>query len=105
MLDGKLVKHITAYLVHSGGHSDPARLRANMSNSFQGSIVLGMGFTFDDTDKKGTASSLTLMNELIAKDQRNASRIFPYIGGEEINDSPTHSHPVMPSTSGKWPSY
>jgi hypothetical protein len=67
-------------------------LRANASKSFQGSIVLGMGFTFDDTDTKGAANPLALMRELIAKDPRNAERIFPYIGGEEVNDSPTHAH-------------
>jgi hypothetical protein len=32
------------------------------------------------------------MHRLIAKDPRNAERIFPYIGGEEVNDSPTHGH-------------
>ncbi len=29
---------------------------------------------------------------MIAKDPRNAERIFPYIGGEEINESPLHMH-------------
>ena len=62
------------------------------SKSFIGSYVLGMGFTFDDTDTSGVASPLSLMHELIAKDPRNAERIFPYIGGEEVNDSPTHAH-------------
>ena len=57
-----------------------------------GAIVLGMGFTFDDTDTSGVASPISLMHELIAKDPRNAERIFPYIGGEEVNDSPTHAH-------------
>jgi hypothetical protein len=28
------------------------------------------------------------MHELIARDPRNAERIFPYIGGEELNDDP-----------------
>ena len=51
-----------------------------------------MGFTFDDTDTSGVASPLSLMHELIAKDPRNAERIFPYIGGEEVNNSPTHAH-------------
>ena len=55
-------------------------------------IVLGMGFTFDDTDTKGVASPLAEMHRLIANDPRNAERIFPYIGGEEVNDSPTHAH-------------
>lgn len=91
-LDGRSVDRITAYLFHAGGDDDPDRLRANTGKSFQGSIVLGMGFTFDDTDKKGIASSLTEMQRLIEKDRRNAERIFPYIGGEEINTSPTQAH-------------
>lgn len=51
-----------------------------------------MGFTFDDTDKKGIASPLSEMERLVAKDPHNAERIFPYLGGEEVNDSPTHKH-------------
>ena len=92
ILDGRGVPQITAYLFHAGGHDDPARLKANEEKSFIGSYVLGMGFTFDDTDTSGVASPLSLMRELVAKDPRNAERIFPYIGGEEVNDSPTHAH-------------
>ena len=51
-----------------------------------------MGFTFDDTDKDGVAIADRRDARLIAKDPRNAERIFPYIGGEEVNDSPTHAH-------------
>jgi hypothetical protein len=91
-LDGREVPQITAFLFHDGGDEDPQPLSANANKSFQGSIVLGMGFTFDDTDKKGVANPLSLMRELIAKDSRNAERVFPYIGGEEVNDSPTHAH-------------
>ncbi len=106
-LGGRNVSQITAYLFHTGGNDDPARLHANAGKSFQGSIVLGMGFTFDDTDKKGEANPITKaradelartgerpisMEELIAKDPRNQERIFPYIGGKEVNDSPTQSY-------------
>jgi hypothetical protein len=91
-LDGQSVPIITAYLFHDGGHENPAVLDANAGKSFQGSIVLGMGFTFDDTDKKGVASPLAEMERLIAKDPRNAERIYPYLGGEEANDSTTHAH-------------
>jgi len=91
-LDGKSVPIITAYLFHAGGHENPTVLRANEGKSFIGSYVLGMGFTFDDTDTKGVANPIALMHELIAKDPRNAERFFPYIGGEEVNDSPTHVH-------------
>jgi len=92
LLDGREVALITAYLFHAGGHDDPARLRANNDRSFVGSYVMGMGFTFDDTDTKGVTNSISLMHELVAKDSRNAERIFPFIGGEEVNDSPTHAH-------------
>jgi hypothetical protein len=51
-----------------------------------------MGFTFDDTDTKGVASSIAEMHRLIAMDPKNADRIFPYIGGEEVNNSPVHEH-------------
>ncbi len=92
VLDGRNVPMITAYLFHSGGHTDPAPLVANGGMSFIGSYVLGMGFTFDDTDTKGVASPIADMRRLIARDPRNAERIFPFIGGEELNDSPTQSH-------------
>ena len=92
VLDGATVDTITAFLFHRGGHADPARLEANAGKSFQGSTVLGMGFTFDDTDKKGVASPLAEMQRLIEADPCNEEAIFPYIGGEEVNTSPTHAH-------------
>ena len=91
-IDGRDVERITAFLFHRGGHDDPGRLKANAGKSFVGSYVLGMGFTFDDTDKKGVASPLSEMHRLIEKDPRNQEAIFPYIGGQEVNTSPTHAH-------------
>jgi hypothetical protein len=92
ILDGREVPFISAYLFHAGGHENAATLHANADKSFQGSILLGMGFTFDDTDSKNVASPISEMNRLIAKDLRNKERIFPYIGGEEVNNSPTLSN-------------
>ena len=92
LLDGEAVGTITAFLFHRGGNDDPARLKANAGKSFQGSIVLGMGFTFDDTDTKGVATPLAEMHRLIEEEPRNREAIFPYIGGEEVNTSPTHAH-------------
>ena len=91
-LDSQEAEKITAFLFHRGGHDDPLPLQANTAKSFVGSYVLGMGFTFDDTDKKSVASSLDDMRRLVDKDHRNGEIIFPYIGGEEINTSPTHGH-------------
>ena len=92
LLDRETADTITAFLFHRGGHDDPARLKANAGKSFQGSIVLGMGFTFDDTDTKGVATPLAEMHRLIAEEPHNEDAIFPYIGGEEVNTSPTHAH-------------
>ena len=102
-LDGEAVETITAFLFHRGGHADPARLAANAGKSFQGSIVLGMGFTFDDTDKKGVASPLAEMRRLIEDNPRNRQAIFPYIGGEEVNTSPTHAHHRYVINFRDWP--
>ena len=91
-LDGRPVDKITAFLFHTGPDEDPTRLEANTGKSFQGSIVLGMGFTFDDTDTKGVANSLADMERLITQNPKNTERISPYIGGEEVNSDPEHRH-------------
>ena len=103
VLDGAKVDAITAFLFHRGGHADPVRLQANAGKSFVGSYVLGMGFTFDDTDKKGVASSLAEMRRLIEAEPRNREVIFPYIGGEEVNTSPTHAHHRYVINFRDWP--
>ena len=103
VLDGKAVERITAFLFHRGGHQDPQRLKANEKLSFVGSYVLGMGFTFDDTDKKGVATPLAEMRRLIAENPRNQEVIFPYIGGEEVNTSPTHAHHRYVINFRDWP--
>lgn len=91
-LDDRGVTKITAFLSHRGGNDDPRRLGANDGKSFQGSIILGMGFTFDDQDKKGVATPLTEMRRLIEANSVNQKVILPFIGGEELNTAPTHQH-------------
>jgi hypothetical protein len=91
-LDEREVETITAFLFHRGGHDDPKRLAANAGKSFQGSIVLGKGFTFDDSDTKGVATPIAEMNRILAEHPECSEVIFPYIGGEEVNTSPTHAH-------------
>ncbi len=89
-LDDHEVDTITAFLFHAGGHEDPKPLKENEGKCFVGSYVLGMGFTFDDTNPEATP--IAEMYRLIEKNPRNAERIFPYLGGEELNTSPTHAH-------------
>jgi hypothetical protein len=89
-LDGRKVDFVTSYLFSRGSSAEPARIEANAKNCFIGCDIKGMGFTFDDTNSN--ASSIFEMQQLLAKNPKNAELIFPFIGGEEINSSPTHSH-------------
>ena len=89
-LDGRTVETITAFLFRTGPDGDPAKLAANAGLSYIGTLLLGMGFTFDDSKTEVTPRSE--MKRLIAEDPRNAERIRPYIGGSEVNTSPTQSH-------------
>jgi hypothetical protein len=93
VLDGRKVRRISAYLVEGDLDASPVRLAANAGKAFVGMYLLGMGFTFDDeAAAKGKATPVAEMHRLIAKDPRNAERIFPYLGGQEVNTSPTHAH-------------
>lgn len=90
-LDDRPVETITSFLFHRGADDAPARLIANEDKSFIGNYVLGLGFTFDDTDMTGVASPLSDMRSLVAADPRNQEVISPYLGGEEVNTSPTQT--------------
>lgn len=93
MLDDRPVRRISAYLMEGDLDGSPAMLRENAGTVFIGSFLLGMGFTFDDLNAaKGTASPLAAMRDLVDRDAANAVRIRPYLGGEEVNNSPTHGH-------------
>ncbi len=91
LLDGKNVDRITAFLFHAGSHDEPHTFSVNVGKSFIGFYVLGMGFTFDDADSTGSASSLEEMRELIERKPASRERIRPYIGGSELNSSPTQT--------------
>ncbi|GMT98099.1 N-6 DNA methylase [Corallococcus caeni] len=78
-LDGVPVKHLNSRLRGKPERADPVVLVANTGKSFQGSIVLGMGFVLSPEQRA----------ELVAKSSKNAERIFRYVGGEEINSDPS----------------
>ncbi len=81
MLDGQPVASINSRLRAGAERADPVPLAANAGLSFQGSIVLGMGFVLTPAER----------DALIERNAHNAKRIFPYIGGEEVNTSPTQA--------------
>ena len=92
ILDGKIVPGINSFLLGTAIEADPKAISQNRNKAFRGHVVYGMGFTFDDTDASGISSPLSLMNDLITENPRNGERIFPYIGGAELNTSPTQDH-------------
>lgn len=56
----------------------PQRLMTNADKSYQGSIVLGMGFTLSESEARA----------LIEKDAKNADVLFPYLNGDDLNSDP-----------------
>jgi hypothetical protein len=94
-LNGRDVEKITAFLLDKGGNDDPQPLVANSGTSFQGCIVLGMGFIFEDVPEAdestaGTPIPTATISRLVSEDARNEARVFRYLGGEEINTHPRH---------------
>lgn len=78
-IDETTVNGITSFLTPPSSANDtPYRLKANVGKSFQGSIVLGMGFVLEPESAE----------ELIAKNPRNKDVLFPYINGEDLNSRP-----------------
>lgn len=91
-LDSRSVGSITAFLFHSGGHDDPRILASNNEKSFVGSYLLGGGFVFDDEDTKGTANRIEDISHLIKNNSKSHTVILPYIGGNEVNNHPSHKN-------------
>ena len=91
-LDGRPVEQITAYLFQAGGHDDPTGLAANNRRAFVGVKIYSQGFLFSDDLADGDVTPIAEFRRLVEKDARNAIVIKHYIGGEEINESPTQEN-------------
>jgi len=109
VLDGISVERITSYLFHGGGDAPPSDLAANAKMSFLGVAIQGKGFLFQD-EQSGT-TPLSVMDAIVSRNPDNQLRIFPYIGGEEVNSDPRHRHKrfvidfdsMDESEARKWP--
>ncbi|WP_449258440.1 Eco57I restriction-modification methylase domain-containing protein [Chlorobium limicola] len=75
VLAGKEVSTITPYLDDSETLGNPYPLKQNEGKSFQGSIILGMGFILE---REETVA-------LINKKAKNQDVIFPYLNGDDLN--------------------
>src|SRR5262249_51543484 len=75
VLDDSTVDSITSQLLVAGRVAGkPGKLAANANRSFQGSIVLGMGFVLEAEQAE----------RLLSKDPRNRDVLLPYLSGEDL---------------------
>ncbi|MDC3962101.1 DNA methyltransferase [Polyangium jinanense] len=81
MLNGRRVVAVNSRLRPAPERPDPVVLSSNASMSFLGSKTYGQGFLLTPEER----------DALVTRDRRNAERIFPYLGGEEVNTRPTQS--------------
>jgi hypothetical protein len=94
VLDGVPVPGITSSLDPRSRVSGAARrLVANTGVAYQGSIVLGMGFTMSPDDAQA----------LIHRDPRNAEVLFPYLNGQDLNSRPDSSASRWVINFHDWP--
>ncbi len=93
ILDGASVGMITAFLDDGTASGKPVRLIANQDRSFQGSIVLGMGFVLEPEQ----AQRLTRL------DSKYADVLFPYLNGEDLNSRPDQSASRWVISFSDWP--
>ena len=82
VLDEKAVSGITPYLTVLGTTTGkPERLESNSGKSFQGSVVLGMGFVLEPEEAQ----------VLVAKNPKNKDVLFPFLNGSDLNSNPNQS--------------
>jgi hypothetical protein len=80
-LNGRTVRAINSRLRPKPERADPVSLHPSSGAGFIGSYVLGMKFTLEPAER----------DALVARNAENAVRIRPYLGGEELNTSPTQT--------------
>lgn len=77
--DGRDCRFINSSLQPGQERTAAAALEANASAAYLGTKIYGQGFLLTPEER----------TELSQRNRRNAARIFPYLGGEEVNSSPT----------------
>lgn len=78
-LSGKNVEVINSRLRPKPERPDAKKLQCNATYSFIGSYALGKGFTLTPEER----------DKLIKDNPHNMEKIYPYIGGLEVNSSPS----------------
>ena len=101
-LDDRPVRVISPLLDDVEFLGNPHSLKANEHFSFQGSNVLGLGFTMSPEEAQA----------LIAANPKNADVLFPYLNGQDLNSTATQAPsrwiinffdwPLERTASGSW---
>ncbi len=81
-LNGRAVREISSQLASRAERRDPAKLAANSGIASQGSKIYGQGFLLSHHERE----------TLVAMDLRNATCVFPYLGGDELNMNPKQGY-------------
>ncbi len=92
-LDERSVPHISSRLDDIEEAGNPYGLAGNADKSFQGSIILGLGFTLNQQE----AEALT------TKNQRNSEVLFRYLDGQDLNSSPDQTPRRWAINFSDWP--
>lgn len=79
-LDGRAVSSISSRL-DDRDEDEPKQLEQNRGSAFQGSNIVGMGFTLPPEQAR----------QLIARNARNADCLFPFLNGADFNSRPDQS--------------
>jgi hypothetical protein len=78
-LNGQVVPQINSRLRSKHERVDPVRLASNLGRAYKGVTPYGSGFELSPDEQK----------VLVDKNPLNSQRIYPYLGGAEVNSSPT----------------
>nr|WP_298724333.1 DNA methyltransferase [uncultured Steroidobacter sp.] len=81
-LNDQPVSCINSQLQAELERTNPHVLDANDGVCFVGSLILGTGFVLTPAEK----------DRLLAASENNSHRIFPYLGGHEVNTNPRQEH-------------
>jgi hypothetical protein len=80
-LDGHAVSTINSRLLPAPEVPDPVALGSNALFAFIGADIRSSGFILDATE-----------HSALARDERNSEYLMPFLGGEEVNTSPSMSN-------------
>jgi len=79
ILDGQQVDNISPILDEGGDWDSATIIPQNTEINFQGSVLAGEGFVLSPEEAQ----------DYITARKNNAEALFPYLGGSEVNSSPT----------------